>query len=214
MIGPIDPRAYDCEGRITLLPEKRSLHFKPTAAMGTYMSGDLMTRCKSIAEIREFLRRCRYVSDPEQFGVRDSWTHPCDFEVTRQGDCDCFALWAWRQLVEMGYEARFVIGNVGYGRWFHAWVTFRENGDDYLLEATAARRKRLSRLATMFYEPIASVSWSGSRCVYHQHEPRDYRPTARESLLIAAEWVPLFLFRNVTYWLMAPWRFLRKLWPP
>ncbi len=217
MIGEIDPRGYDCEGRVTLLPKKKSMHFHPTAAMGTYLRGELAVRCESLEEIQAFLKTCRYVSDPEQFGVRDYWTHPKDFEVSRKGDCDCFALWTWRQLIDMGYDARFVLGRVGYGRWFHAWVTYCESGTHYLIEATGPRRKRLSRLGTMMYEPVASVGCSDGKLVYHQHKERDYELTVRESLVVAAEWIPLFLFRWCWYalrwcWygLSLPWRFLRK----
>lgn len=210
MIGEIDPRAYDCEGRQTLLPDKKSLHFRPTHVMGSYLGGELTVSCDGLADVQRFLRSCRYVSDPEQFGVRDYWSHPRDFERSRQGDCDCFALWTWRQLLEMGYPARFVLGRVGYGRWFHAWVTFSEGGTHYLVEATAARRKRLSRMTTLMYEPVISVGYEDGRLIYRQHRERDYRPTPVETVAIVAEWVPLFLLRRVRSLLMLPWHLLQR----
>ena len=199
MIGEIDSRGYDYDGRITLLPKKKSLRFRPTAAMGSYLGGELETSCGSLEELRSFLRTCSYVSDPEQFGVSDYWAHPRDFEATRKGDCDCFALWTWRQLVELGYDARFVVGWAGYGRRSHAWVTYQADGRRYLVEPTAARWAKLPRLVTMMYEPAASVSWTG-----------------KESVAIAAEWVPLFIFRGFVwilrwalYWLSLPVRYLK-----
>jgi hypothetical protein len=38
---------------------------------------------------------------------------PEDFEKSRKGDCDDFAMYAWRQLLKMGYNARFVGGRIG-----------------------------------------------------------------------------------------------------
>jgi len=88
--------------------------------------------CRDIDEVRAFLSTCRYVSDREQFGVEDHWAAPEQFEQTRRGDCDDFALWTWRQLLGPGYNARFVVGRAGKYRGGHAWVTF-ELGDKTFL---------------------------------------------------------------------------------
>lgn len=94
----------------------------------------------TVAEICNWLRECRYVSDHEQFNTRDHWLHPVEFETSRQGDCEDHALWAWRKLVELGIPAEFVVGQA---KWTgdhpteaHAWVTFTQNGRTHLLEAT------------------------------------------------------------------------------
>lgn len=210
MIGEIDPRGYDCEGRVTLLPGKKSMQFRPTAAMGTFLSSELQSVCSTFDEVRQFLRTCRYVSDFRQFGVADYWMNPEDFERVRKGDCEDFALWTWRQLLSMGLQARFVIGRAGYGRSFHAWVTYAEDGVHYLVEPLARRRKKLSRLMTLMYEPIASVSADERRLVYHQHQPRDYKPTLSETLAIAGEWIPLVLYRSVLSLIRLPWAIGRR----
>ena len=110
----------------------------------------------------------------------------------------------------MGYESRFVIGRAGYGRRCHAWVTFLSDDIWFLLEPVAARRRKLSRLATMMYEPTLSVSWDGKRCRYHQHRPRDYEPTFTESLVIAFEWISLFLSRWARRPFLWGWSKLRR----
>ena len=61
--------------------------------MGSFLSQPLNVVCRDIDEIRGFLSTCRYVSDQEQFGVKDHWMAPEEFEKTRRGDCDDFALW-------------------------------------------------------------------------------------------------------------------------
>jgi hypothetical protein len=93
--------------------------------------------CEDLVELREFLRGCKYVSDVEQFGEKDYWQPPDEFEKTKAGDCEDFALWAWRQLVHMNYPARFVVGSASrYGEG-HAWVRFAKDGKIYLLEPLA-----------------------------------------------------------------------------
>jgi hypothetical protein len=52
-----------------------------------------------MADVRNFLVGCTYVSDTELFGKRDYWQPPEDFEKRRKGDCEDFALWTWRQLL-------------------------------------------------------------------------------------------------------------------
>jgi predicted transglutaminase-like cysteine proteinase len=79
--------------------------------MGSFLSQPLKIVCRDVDEIRAFLRTCRYVSDVEQFGMKDHWMPPEEFERVRRGDCDDFALWTCRQLLSLGYNARFVAGS-------------------------------------------------------------------------------------------------------
>lgn len=102
--------------------------------MGRYVSQPLTVKCASFQDVRDFLRRCKAVSDEEQFDQRDYWQPPEEFERTRKGDCDCFALWTWRQLLDMGYDARVVFGQHGRYDIGHAWVEFFRNGTCYLVE--------------------------------------------------------------------------------
>lgn len=206
MIAEIDTRAYDAEGVTTALPKQRSLHFHPTFAMGTYLTCPGSVVCASIQEIRAFLRTCRYVSDPEQFGVRDYWMHPEDFAQRRRGDCDDFALWTWCALVRLGLDARFVVGEAGYGRRGHAWVTYREGERTFLLEPLAAKRYRLTRLSALFYHPRVSVSWDGRRLRYWKHEDRRHTPSYWETAVLAAEWIPQFMWSSLIRFLKFPWR--------
>src|SRR5262245_42015103 len=103
--------------------------------MAAYLTQPLKIKCNSLESIRSFLRSCRYVSDKKQFD-RDYWMPPEQFEHRRQGDCDCAAIWTWRQLIDMGIEARFVVGTVGGNG--HAWVTYQDGNRWYLLEPWAA----------------------------------------------------------------------------
>ena len=136
MIAEIIADGYDVHGKPTFSPRKKRFRcFAPTFPMGSYVSQPLSVRCGTLDDIREFLRTCQYVTDREQFGKDDYWMPPEEFERRRCGDCDDFALWAWRQVMTIGkQDARFVAGVAGRYAGGHAWVTFIDGGKPFLHE--------------------------------------------------------------------------------
>lgn len=127
---------------------------------------------KSIKEVMSWLLECEYVSDPEQFDKRDYWQHPVDFEVTRRGDCEDFALWAWRKLVELGHDAEFMVGKwIHDGRiGTHAWVLLTHNGEKFVFESTGRAHERILRpfeTAHMNYIPFAAIDNRLRKKVYN-----------------------------------------------
>lgn len=206
MIGEIDPLTYDCEGR--LLPPSRKRPRLSDRFLSYLAGGDLAIKCGSLDDVQAFLRRCRYVSDPEQFGVRDYWLHPRFFERLRRGDCEDFALWTWRQLLAMGLDARLVLGNWGNGdRINHVWVTFSDSQAHHLFEPTARRRRKLSRTEILQYRPSQSVSLREGELIWHDHEPRDHRWTAPEIFALFAR-IPALLFFSL---LRLPGRLVKRI---
>lgn len=115
-----------------------------------YFEGASSVRVQSIDDIVAWLQTCEYVSDIELFHERDFWQHPGAFESRRRGDCEDFALWAWRKLAEVGVDAEFCVGRVigddrpGVDRQ-HAWVVFRVGESAYLFEPAARIRSRMIR---------------------------------------------------------------------
>src|SRR5262245_44057109 len=77
------------------------------ADYSTYFERESTVQVTSIDDICQWLLGCTYVSDKEQFGDAELWLHPSEFEQRRKGDCEDFALWAWRELVELGLDAEF-----------------------------------------------------------------------------------------------------------
>jgi hypothetical protein len=122
---------------------------------GHYIEGESCVRVESIEEIVEWLQNCEYVTDTDQFHERDVWQHPAAFEQLRRGDCEDFALWAWRKLSEIDVEAEFYVGRVvcsddpSIDRQ-HAWVVYRIDGTEFLFEPAAQSRPRMIR-------PLADV---------------------------------------------------------
>ena len=159
--------------------------------MRSFLSQPLKVACRDINDIRAFLSTCRYVSDREQFG-EDHWMAPDEFEQTRQGDCDDFALWTCRQLLSLGYFARFAVGSAGrYGEG-HAWVTFRTRDQVFIVEPLLARRRRFPRLETLRYRPVVSVEITGTHVKFFEHAKRALDPPFRVVAPILPEWL---LFR-------------------
>jgi hypothetical protein len=156
--------------------------------MAAYLTQPLTVACKDLDEIRRFLAGCRYVSDKEQFEVPDYWMPPEEFERRKRGDCECAALWAWRQLLGLGYEARFVVGDSGAFGHRHAWVTFQDGDQWYALEPFRAwLSPSMPRLHTLFYQPAVSASWDGERIHYYEHQSVRYLPRAPQVAALLME---------------------------
>ncbi len=137
-----------------------------------YLQGESTVEVVSLEDVLEWLLGCTYATDRDLFRHPDYWQHPCAFERMRQGDCEDFALWAWRKLVRLGYDAEFIVGYVlhpeGHSRG-HAWVVFRQNGESFVFDPSI--RTRLQMVAPLFrvaheYVPEVSVDGNLARYVY------------------------------------------------
>lgn len=212
MVAEVIPQSYDGVGKLISQPSKKRHRFcKPTFPMGTYVSQPLVTKCNNLDEVRIFLAKCRYVSDQEQFNRADYWMPPEQFEERKKGDCDDFALWTWRQLLSMGYHARFVSGLWGRYEYVHAWVTFTDNGRTFLVEPTAAwAGPKLPRLSTFRYQPRLSVGWNGERLQYYEHEKRNYDPALWEMIMLVSEWLPYWITTRSRAYYGWGWYFIRR----
>ena len=158
--------------------------------MGRYVSEPLAVKCENVGDIRRFLFGCKGVSDMEQFGMRDYWQPPEHFEETRQGDCDDFALWTWRQFLALGFDARVVFGQCGRYGTGHAWVEFLQDGKCFLVEPQYANLGfTFPRLSTLSYHPKFSCTWDGQRISFYQHEDRHYQAQFPQIVSMSAEWL-------------------------
>ena len=214
MIAEIIPEAYDSTGKQVSQPFHRRKGPHPTFPMGRYVSQPLTVKCNTMREVREFLVTCEYVSDKELFGKDDYWQPPEEFEQRKKGDCEDFALWTWRQLLSMGYDARFVGGSSGrYGEG-HAWVEYFQNGKWFLLEPLFCKiGDAMPRLSTLRYEPKLSVSWDGKTLKYFSHKKPESSLGWRELAPLVWEYVffwARFWLRNFNRLPKIIWRILRK----
>lgn len=213
MIAEVIDGAYDTEGKQVSHPRKRRYWWwSPTFTMGRFLTQPLSIKCSNFEDLQRFLKQCRYVSDQEQFGKPDYWMLPAEFEEKKKGDCEDFALWTWRQLMAMGYDARFVGGRAGKYGSGHAWVSFTEDGRTFIVESLAARlSKKFPRLSTLRYEPHVSVSWDNDRIRYYEHDELAYDLAFRKAVPLIGEWIvfrikhghKIIAFRIARYFLLA-----------
>lgn len=120
-------------------------------------------------------------------GRTDYWAPPEEFERTR-GGCDCFAMWTWRQLCEMGRDARVVLGLAGRHGEGHAWVQATLDGGPHLIEPLCWWSERpLPRLWIARYAPHVSVGARAGRAQLFEHERRSWEPPPGELPGLAAE---------------------------
>lgn len=138
-----------------------------------YFEGESSVSVDSLDAVCEWLLECEYAHDEDLFNEADFWQHPRTLEHMRKGDCEDHALWAWRKLVELGYEAELVTGALRRNEeGGHAWVVFRHEGEAYLLEATAHHRDdMIQRLAEVKdeYEPHFGVDHRFARSSFTGH---------------------------------------------
>ncbi len=212
MIAEIIPEVYDAVGRQVSQPFQRRKGPHPTFPMGRYIAQPLSIECKTFEEVRAFLSGCKYVSDEELFGKREYWQPPEEFEKRRKGDCEDFALWTWRQLLNMGYEARFIGGACGRYGSGHAWVEFVSNGKWFLLEPLFNAVSTMPRLSTYRYSPAISVAWDGKTLKYFSHKrPATELGWARLTPLVAEYLIfwTRFWSLNIAIAPKMAWRVLR-----
>lgn len=150
--------------------------------------------------MRKFLSQCKRVTDKEQFDRDDYWQPPEDFEQTKKGDCDDFALWTWGQFLALGYDARFVVGRHGRYGIGHARVEFFKDGKCYLVEPQMSGvGEQLPRLATFRYRPTISVAWNSAKISFYAHQHRKYDPHFGQMITLACEWLVFW----GSFWLRA-----------
>jgi len=134
--------------------------------------GDSTIAIESLDDILDWLATCQYETDASLFREADYWQHPHTFEQLRRGDCEDFALWAWRKLVELGIDADLVIGRrvpPGSENSRHAWILFRDGEDEFLFEPIVRdRQNAVRRIATVRseYIPEFGVARNRSRFLF------------------------------------------------
>jgi len=144
----------------------------------TYRSLGSAAAPGTFEDVVDWLTGCEYRPDAEFFHEADYWQHPCTFETLRVGDCEDFALWAWRRLGELGFDVEFVAGRTRSSDdgdtgdpWAtgHAWVHFLDAGRPMLLDAVAYRNEPIIRPIESVrdsYVPEVSVDSALRRYVY------------------------------------------------
>jgi hypothetical protein len=142
-----------------------------------YFRGTSRVAVQSVEDVLDWLGTCSYIRDEALFFEADYWQHPCTLEHLRKGDCEDFALWAWRKLAELGECVEFVAGRCrrsaaaaedtpGDG---HTWVHLRRDDAVLLLDPTMPSPSSMLRPLDAVrddYLPEVSVEASFARFAY------------------------------------------------
>jgi predicted transglutaminase-like cysteine proteinase len=85
--------------------------------------------------------RLQYQLDAQQYGgFKEVWQNSREAFFNTRGDCEDHALALTDWLIEMGIDARVVLGN--YKKEGHAWVVVFLNNDVFLLESTSKQKSK------------------------------------------------------------------------
>lgn len=129
--------------------------------------GESTVAVASLDDILDWLTGCQYETDATLFREADYWQHPHTFEQFRRGDCEDYALWTWRKLVELGIDADLVIGRrvpPGAENSRHAWILFRYQDEEFLFEPVFRDRGEAVRhISTVRAEYIPEFGVSRDR---------------------------------------------------
>lgn len=137
-----------------------------------YLSRSSRVQVHTPGDVARWLAACRYADDHSFLDDHDHWQHPCTFELLRCGDCEDFALWGWRKLLEARYTAEFIVGmrhrrDGVTGR--HAWVVFEDRGERFVLDGVERPLGNVIRSmdeARTEYEPQVGVGADCRRFVF------------------------------------------------
>jgi predicted transglutaminase-like cysteine proteinase len=85
--------------------------------------------------------RLKYQLDAEQYGgLREVWQNSREAFFNTRGDCEDHALVLADWLIEMGTDARVVLGT--YKNEGHAWVVVFKGSEVFLLESTSKQKRK------------------------------------------------------------------------
>ncbi len=122
----------------------------------------------SLRDVSAFLATCKGVTDLDQFGQREWWIHPADFEKSKKGDCEDHALFAWRVLHEMGRDVRLMLGRARKSG--HAWVQLYEEECSFILETTA-KQDTYPELESGYTPEHSFQRTADGRFIMYSHKP-------------------------------------------
>jgi hypothetical protein len=158
--------------RLNLEPPLRAYGPGAVVEFHEYLRRESRISVDTPEQAAEWLLTCRYASDQELLDEADAWLHPSTLELVRCGDCEDFALWGWRKLVELGMDADFVVGmRTDHERRpvRHAWVTYRHDGAEWMFEAVERSLARMFQPldeVRELYVPQVGVARDASRHAY------------------------------------------------
>ncbi len=102
----------------------------------------------------------KWTDDRAAWGVPDIWDFPCEYDHKLYDDCDSFALWKMRRLMELGLPSTplmLTLGSVETGGG-HAVLVVRTTTGDYVLDNRFAEVKTMNEMVALNYNLMWRVA--------------------------------------------------------
>lgn len=140
-----------------------------------------------------------WTDDRRAWGVVDSWDFPCEYDSKLYDDCDSFALWKMRRLIELGLPSTPLLLTLGQTEdgTGHAVLVVHTTTGDYVLDNRFSEVKTMSEIVALNYNLMWRVA-TGDRMdrwvVLQRTRPDLPAPTKISSINFGT---PLCFHKNV-----------------
>ncbi len=116
------------------------------------------SRMQVVREVNDYLNRVPYVSDEDNWGMKDYWATPAEF-FSHGGDCEDYAIVKYLSLMMLGFntdDMRIVVLNDTKDRDLHAVLSVRMGQTNFILDNKVKVVKPDNAFA--YYKPIYSIN--------------------------------------------------------
>ena len=105
-----------------------------------------------------------WTDDRASWGLTDIWDFPCEYDNKLYDDCDSFALWKMRRLIELGLPSTPLLLTLGQTETGigHAVLVVRTTTGDYVLDNRYPDVKTMNEIVALNYNLMWRVA-SGDR---------------------------------------------------
>lgn len=113
---------------------------------------------------REGNAKITWTDDRASWGLDDMWDFPCEYDHRLYDDCDSFALWKMRRLIELGLPSTPLLLTIGQAEngVGHAVLVVRTTTGDYVLDNRFPEVKTMNEIVDLNYNLMWRVA-SGDR---------------------------------------------------
>lgn len=102
----------------------------------------------------------RWTDDRAAWGVAENWDFPCENDSKFYDDCDSFALWKMRRLIELGVPSTPLLLTLGQAEngGGHAVLVVRTTTGDYVLDNRYPDVKTMTEMVALNYNLMWRVA--------------------------------------------------------
>jgi predicted transglutaminase-like cysteine proteinase len=152
------------------------------AELAKHKSTKLLHYDKALAALLEKVNtegntNITWTSDQDTWGQEENWDFPCQVDEKLYDDCDGFALWKLRRLIDLGLPSTPLLFTLTYteGQKFHAVLVVATDAGDFVLDNRMKKVMRSQDLIAFGYNFDSRVAagdqfdglWVQFKPIYH-----------------------------------------------